>query len=42
MIKSLIMSDESKIDTLNKLNKIPMYMNNNFSLLVSDGYCIKQ
>lgn len=42
MIKSLIMSDEPKLDTINKLNRIANYMNNNVPLLVSDGYCIKQ
>jgi hypothetical protein len=42
MIKGFSMSDEPKRDTINKLNRIPMYMNDKLTLLVSYGYFIKR
>jgi hypothetical protein len=42
MFKSLNMSDEPKPDILNKLNRIPMYMNDKFPFMVSYDYCIRQ
>jgi hypothetical protein len=42
MIKTVNMSDEPKLDTINKLNRILMYMNDKFPLMAPYGYCIKQ
>ena len=42
MMKSLIVSGEPKFDTINELNRISINMNDNFRLMVSDGYCVTQ
>jgi hypothetical protein len=42
MIKSLNMRDELRTDTINKLSRLPMYINDRFPFVVSYSYFIRQ